>query len=220
MELDKGRTELKKIEEFSDLKDKEVLEIGCGDGRVSGFLAGKAKKLTAIDPNEKDIEKAKSKVKNVDFRVGTGEDLEFDDETFDTVMFTLSLHHNKDCKKAISEAYRVLRKGGQLVVLEPVDEGEVQKFFTIFGKESHKLRQALEAIDESDFELEKKETFSTDWVFEDKEELYDYYFNYYKRERDSKIIEEMNKLLGEKSNSKPIKIKDTLTIFSLKKKQG
>jgi len=44
--------ELKKIDTFVNLKNKRVLEIGCGNGRLSSFLVQKAGNLTAIDIDE------------------------------------------------------------------------------------------------------------------------------------------------------------------------
>jgi len=61
-------SDLPKIEEFVELSGREMLEIGCRDGRLSSLLANKVKRLTAID---------------VDFRVGYGEKLEFNDKSYD-----------------------------------------------------------------------------------------------------------------------------------------
>ena len=217
MEQDKEKIELKKIEELSELKDKEVLEIGCGDGRISSLLVKKVKKLTAIDPDEESIKKAKLKIKDVDFRVGSGENLDFENKSFDTVIFTFSLHH-QNSKKALEEAHGVLRKNGQLLIIEPAPDGEVQQFFHLFEDETQELKNAQEAIEKGSFELKNKETFFTGWVFKHKEELYNYYFYYYNKKKDNKLIEKMNELLGEKRNSQPIILKDTVSIFSLRKK--
>ena len=46
-------SDLPKIEEFIELNGKTLLEIGCGDGRLTALLAGKANAITAIDPDDK-----------------------------------------------------------------------------------------------------------------------------------------------------------------------
>ena len=46
------------IKEFADLKDKRILEIGCGKGRITFPLAEIADHITAIDPAVEDIEHA------------------------------------------------------------------------------------------------------------------------------------------------------------------
>ena len=40
-----------KISQFTHLNDKHVLEVGCGNGRITSLLAGKPKLLVAIDPD-------------------------------------------------------------------------------------------------------------------------------------------------------------------------
>jgi ubiquinone/menaquinone biosynthesis C-methylase UbiE len=217
MERDRGNIEPKKIQEFADLRGKEVLEIGCGDGRISRFLAKAAKRLTAIDPDAKAIEKAKLKTADADFRVGSGESLEFGNEAFDIVVFTLSLHH-QDAAKAVAEARRVLRKNGQLLIIEPAHDGEVQKLFNLLRSERHDLKNALETIRKSAFFPEREETFFTTWSFADREELYQRYFEHYGAPRDERIIYEINSFLGAKINEKPIILSDKLLIFSLRKK--
>jgi len=217
MERDRGNIEPKKIQQFADLRGKEVLEIGCGDGRISQFLAKAAKRLTAIDPDAKAIEKAKSKITNADFRVGSGESLEFGNEAFDIVVFTLSLHH-QDATKAIAEARRVLRKNGQLLIIEPAQDGEVQRLFHLLRNERLDLKNALDAVSKSAFFLEREETFFTTWSFEDIEELHQRYFEHYGLPRDERIIRGINSFLGAKINERPIVLSDKLLIFSLRKK--
>lgn len=134
MEIDTEGKELKMMESLSELKGKLVLEIGCGDGRFSRSLVGKVKKLIAIDPDKNSIKKAKSTIRGVDFRIGTGEDLEFENMQFDIIIFTYSLHH-QDGKRALREAHRVLKKNGQLIIIEPANDGEVSSFFNLIKDE-------------------------------------------------------------------------------------
>jgi ubiquinone/menaquinone biosynthesis C-methylase UbiE len=218
MELDKEQIENGMIEKFADPDGKGILEVGCGDGRVTSFLAEKAAELVAIDPDRECIAGAREAVKNADFRVGSGEALEFDDESFDLVMFTMSLHHHRDSKLALGEAYRVLKKEGRLVVLEPAVDGEIQRLYHLFTDEIKAIENALDAIESSDFYLERRETFYKDWVFEDKEEVYNYHFEHYGDSRyDGSIVGSINGLLGDRINEKPVIIKDKLEIFSMRK---
>ena len=98
MEIDRDGIEIKKIKEFIKLKNKKALEIGCGNGRLSFLLSKEVKKLIAIDSDKKSIEKAKLKIKNVDFRICSGEDLPFPDDAFD-VVFLYFLFIIKTAKK-------------------------------------------------------------------------------------------------------------------------
>ena len=54
--------ELKKIDQFSRLSGKRILEVGCGDGRLSPFLARKAGMVIAVDTDAARIKAAKAAV--------------------------------------------------------------------------------------------------------------------------------------------------------------
>jgi ubiquinone/menaquinone biosynthesis C-methylase UbiE len=100
------------------IKDKNVIDIGCGSGRFSIALSKMgAKKVTAIDINPKGIEIAKkfsqsSNISNIEFIEHNVLDLPFDNESFDFVFSKGVLHHTGDLEKGIEEYSRVLRKGG------------------------------------------------------------------------------------------------------------
>ena len=106
-----------------------MLEVGCGEGRVTQFLARKSKKFTAIDADKKSIKIAKSKITGADISVGSGENMGFERESFDTLIFTYSLHH-QNSRNALKETRRVLKTKGQLVVIEPAQDGEVMQFLS------------------------------------------------------------------------------------------
>ncbi|MBW2650175.1 MAG: class I SAM-dependent methyltransferase [Deltaproteobacteria bacterium] len=219
MELDKEKIEIGTIERFANLKGSRVLEVGCGDGRLTVLLAGKSGELVAIDPDDACIAEARRNIRGVDFRIGSGEAMEFEDESFDLIIFTMSLHHHTDCAQALREAHRTLGKDGRLVLLEPAIDGEIQRLYHLFVDETPAIERALGAINGSDFDLEQQETFYRNWVFRDKEELYSYHFeNYSSADYDAGIVSDMNKLLGEKINDKPVIVKDRIKIFVMRKK--
>lgn len=217
MERDKDHREIRTIEQFTDLAGKYVLEIGCGNGRVTAGLADKAKKYVAIDPDSQSLTQARAKISGVEFRVGSGESLEFENASFDVVLFTLSLHH-QESQLALQEAHRVLREEGQLIILEPAVDGEVQQFFNIFDDETEVLKRTREATEQSEFELEHRETFCSEWIFEDREEVYNYDFGHQNSTLDESCLKKINELLGDKIIHQPIHLKDKLIIFSLRKR--
>ena len=217
MQRDKEELEKKKLETYTDLQDHDILEIGCGNGRITKWLAPKAKQYKAIDPDKRSIDDARSSVDGVDFRIGSGERLEFENNSFDVVLFTLSLHH-QDSFVALKEAHRVLRENGQLVVLEPAVDGELQQYFNIFHDEADAQQKVLENIEAGDFDLERQEVFYTHWYFDNKEDVYDYEFDEPGSILEPWAIEKMNTLLGEKANDQPIHLTDKLVILSLYKR--
>ncbi len=142
MNYDKAQTTIKMIKKCVDLKDKAVLEIGCGTGKLAKELADETSKYVAIDSDCQSIKKAKSEKSNVDFRIGYGESLVFDFASFDVVLFTLSLHH-QDSHGALMEAHNVLTENGQLVILEPSTAGELPQFFNLFNDWTEKLKSTI-----------------------------------------------------------------------------
>jgi ubiquinone/menaquinone biosynthesis C-methylase UbiE len=128
-QIDPEGVELRTVRNHISFKGKKVLEVGCGDGRLTFKYAAQAKHVIAIDLEIEDIEKAKSKItpdlsSKLEFHEGIGENLLFEDESFDIVFFTYSLCCFTDgrgaMKKALNEAWRVLKpEGGVLVDLQP-----------------------------------------------------------------------------------------------------
>ena len=216
MEQDRDCVTLSKILQFADIRDQEVLEIGCGDGRITTQLIGKAKKLVAIDPEAANIAEAKETMDGVGLRIGSGECLEFPSESFDVILFTLSLHH-QDSSVALREAKRVLRDHGRVVILEPVNDGEIEQVCNFFHNEAQLLQDALCAIDASDFEVERSEVFYTYWEFENEHELYEWLFTYYQKPFDNSLVVLIGELLGDKVKSPPIILQDKIMIISLRK---
>ena len=205
-----------KIQQFSNLDNKIVLEIGCGNGRISSFMADKTKNLIGIDPNDEKIKEAKANIPYGKFLIGSGENIEFENEFFDLVIFALSLHH-QDSIKAIKEARRVLKRDGLILVIEPVVEGEVEQIFSIVHNENQENLNAQQAIKNSGLSIVRSEVFEALWVFDSKEELCESIFNYYEMPIDAIIAQKICVYLGERAENKPIELSDTMMIQSLSK---
>jgi ubiquinone/menaquinone biosynthesis C-methylase UbiE len=101
--------------------------------------------------------------REVDLRAGAAQALEFANANFDTVVFTLSLCSIPDDGKAISEAKRVLRPGGQLLLLEHVASPRwlvrtVQRlldWITVRTVGDHLVRDPLVHVQAQGFEVER-----------------------------------------------------------------
>ncbi|MDP8299832.1 MAG: class I SAM-dependent methyltransferase, partial [Candidatus Tantalella remota] len=99
------------------------LEIGVGSGRFAAPL-GIAK---GIDPSKKMVELARER--GVDAAVGTGEELSFKDSTFDYVAIIVTLCFVRDPEKVITEAARVLKPNGTIVIGIVDKESFLGKFY-------------------------------------------------------------------------------------------
>jgi ubiquinone/menaquinone biosynthesis C-methylase UbiE len=101
----------------------DVLEIAVGTGRNLPLYARDVK-LTGIELSPAMLALASRRAAEVgrdaDLRIGDAEAVEFPNESFDSVVVTLSLCTIPDDRKAVAEMARVLRPGGRLLLLEHV----------------------------------------------------------------------------------------------------
>lgn len=107
------------LEELKREPFEDVLDVGCGTGAVLELLNGEYpnKRLVGLDltPGMIDVARAKQ-LDNVRFVVGDAEALPFGSQSFDAVLCSNSFHHYPHPEKFFSEAVRVLRPGGRLIL--------------------------------------------------------------------------------------------------------
>lgn len=103
-----------------------VTDVGCGAGYLLQTLAKEMPeiKLVGVDVSKKMIERAKANFDSqglsgrAEFKEGSSEHLPFEDQTQDFIVSTGALHHFADPTSAFNEIYRVLKPGGQMLMLD------------------------------------------------------------------------------------------------------
>jgi len=97
--------------------DQKVLDIGCGDGGDALIFAKLGANVIGTDikphPNWQIL-----KQDNLKFKTANACALPFKDGSFNIVFEKDMLHHVNDLKKALSEIWRVTKKGGQIIIVE------------------------------------------------------------------------------------------------------
>jgi ubiquinone/menaquinone biosynthesis C-methylase UbiE len=175
MILDPTSQFIRNITEHCDIKDSIILEVGCGKGRVTEDLARYAGKITAIDPDEKALAAAKSRIAvgNVEFVLSSGETLNFPGKSFDIVIYSLSLHHIPigSMKSSLEQATVTLREKGKIIVIEPGTGGtliEAEERFGVGDSDEKRQKAAAEKALDGLEGWEKGETihFQTFFYFE------------------------------------------------------
>jgi ubiquinone/menaquinone biosynthesis C-methylase UbiE len=132
---------------LGDVKEKKVLEIGCGGGQNSIVLTKWGAEVTGLDISEVQLEHANNLAKeedvNVKFVQGRMEDLSrFENDFFDIVISSHAIGYADDLRTVYKETARVLKPGGFLVfcfehpiwltvgpALEDQDFNKVQNYF-------------------------------------------------------------------------------------------
>jgi ubiquinone/menaquinone biosynthesis C-methylase UbiE/DNA-binding transcriptional ArsR family regulator len=98
-----------------------VADLGCGTGELSAAVAPFVSRIVAIDGSTAMLNAAKKRlhgVDNVDLRRGDLEALPMGNAIVDAATVMLVLHHVAEPSKALSEAARVLKPGGRIVIVD------------------------------------------------------------------------------------------------------
>jgi len=215
MKRDLENREKRAIREILGPSAGDMLEIGCGDGRMTEDLLELARALFAMDPDPITITRAKNRLDSkVMFIIGSGEDIPLAGRRFDTVVFSLSLHH-QDPVRALSEAGRITRENGRVLVLEPAPESLFNRLFRIIHNEDEAYARVDAAVRRCDLRMEDSGSFTTRWEFEDFWEMVDHMFSYSDCSPDQPRIQAMANLFENGNAAQPLIVEETTNFWML-----
>ena len=100
-----------------------VADLGAGEGLLSELLARRAKKVIAVDNSEKIVafgaaKAKKNGLKNLEFRLGDLQNPPIEPDSVDLVILSQALHHAEIPADAIVAAHNILKRGGQILILD------------------------------------------------------------------------------------------------------
>lgn len=146
----------------------DVLELAVGTGRNLPLYSS-ASSVVGVDVSEEMLRIARARSQelalDIELEVGDAQELGFSDGSFDTVVSTLSLCSIPDERRALSEAYRVLKPDGVLLLLEHVrspvtvihaGQRLLEPIFLRFLCD-HLTREPLESVPRVGFEVQRVE---------------------------------------------------------------
>jgi SAM-dependent methyltransferase len=126
------------LEILGDLRDKRVLDLGCGAGEAAVYFALKGAQVCAVDISPLMLEKTKALAKRFGVPVRachmTVETLDFPEGSFDVIYGSSVLHH-ADVGLAVKSIARVLKKNGTAVFIDPLDYNPIINVYRKIAKD-------------------------------------------------------------------------------------
>ena len=120
---------------IGDVKNKTVLDLGCGaGGGAKKLIELGAKKVLGIDISTKMIEKAKKETNslNINYQVMSMNEIDKIDEKFDLVVSSLAIHYIEDYDGLCKKVYNLLNEGGEFIFSHghPMDSAPILKDYS------------------------------------------------------------------------------------------
>ena len=143
--------EMDVIDRLVPVAGLDVVDVGCGSGRITRQLAERGARALGVEPDPIQAEKNRTAdaVSGLSFVEAPGQALPVDDGSMDGVFFSYSLHHvpGEHMDGALTEAVRVLKpETGFLYVLEPMLAGSLEAVHRPFHDETEVRTLAYDAL--------------------------------------------------------------------------
>ena len=147
-------TDIDVLRRHVELAGRDVLDVGCGQGRLVRELTALGARVTGIEISEQQLATARAADDGAGARylVGRAESIPLADGSVDLVVFRASLHHVSVAQMlpALREARRVLRPGGYVYAAEPLASGDFYALVSIVDNEDEVRDAAQRALEDAD----------------------------------------------------------------------
>ena len=127
-----------------EVRGKDVLDVGCGEGRFCRMLGARGARMVGIDPTVELIDEARRLQPGGSFHVAGAEALPLADASMDLVVSYVALVDIPDFRAAIGEMARVLRPGGRCVVANLNGFNTATSQFWARDEDGHKLHWTMD----------------------------------------------------------------------------
>ncbi len=147
-------TNIAVLERLLPLEGSHIVDVGCGGGWLARELAARGARVTGTEISEDQLAEARGRGSaggRIAYLVGPAQALPLPDACAEAVVFMNSLHHVPETAMgdALSEAGRVLRPGGRLLVAEPQAAGDFYAMVKLVEDEDHVRAMAQAALDDA-----------------------------------------------------------------------
>jgi ubiquinone/menaquinone biosynthesis C-methylase UbiE len=146
-------TDLDILRRHVDIPGTDVLDVGCGNGRLVRELTALGARVTGIEVSEQQLAAARAADDgSARYLVGRAESIPLADASVDLVVFRASLHHVPIAQMlpALHEARRVLRPGGHVFAAEPLASGDFYALVSIVDNEDEVRDAAQRALEQAE----------------------------------------------------------------------
>ena len=130
------------IQMMNPSNKKKIIDVACGTGDIAKLYleaTDKNSKILCVDPNINMIKECKKnlkKYKNVKWKLCSSEKLNVPNNSFDFYTVSFGLRNAKNIDKSLSEAYRILKRGGRFFCLEfsKIENNNLEIFYKNYSK--------------------------------------------------------------------------------------
>jgi SAM-dependent methyltransferase len=139
---------------LSEVKGLSVLDVGCGTGRLSRYLAENGAQVTGFDFSEKSVAIAKSLSEgdNPNYLVHSVFDLS-DEKVFDIIIswgtLTVACRNRQELELAMRRLFIALNPGGKILLMEPVHKGFLHRVLSL------DIREFCKVMEEAGFKVKE-----------------------------------------------------------------